>query len=123
MTYQDLKNKLDRLFAAYIRMRDKDKPCISCGKYTDDKEAGHFYSRKNLAVRWDEFNVHGQCIECNRYRNGNMVAFGRGIALRYGEDVVDKLDRKSQERVKLKSYELLEKIDLYQNKLKNLSEK
>jgi hypothetical protein len=87
---------------------------------TDDKEAGHFYPRSNLAVRWDEMNVHGQCLECNRYKGGNRAAFGRGIALRYGGDVVELLDVRSQARVKLKSYELLEKIDVYQNKLKNL---
>lgn len=123
MTYKDLKNKMDRLFSAYVRMRDKDKPCISCGKMSDDKEAGHFYPRANLALRWDEMNVHGQCVQCNRYRGGNRSAFGRGISLRYGEHVVEMLDVKSQQRVKIKSYELMEKIDLYQNKLKNLTEK
>jgi hypothetical protein len=121
MTYQDLKNKLDRLFSAYIRMRDKDKPCISCGKNTNDKEAGHFYPRSNLAVRWDEMNVHGQCLKCNRYNGGNRSAFGRGVAIRYGESVVEALDIKSQARIKLKSYELMEKIDHYQNKLKNFN--
>ena len=121
MTYQDLKTRLDKLFAAYIRLRDKDKPCISCGKYVE-LEAGHFYGRSNLAVRWDESNVHGQCLECNRFRSGNHSAFGRGIAMRYGDSVVEALDVRSQSRVKLKSYELLEKIEFYQNKLKNFSE-
>ena len=121
MTYQDLKNKLDRLFAAYIRMRDKDKPCISCGQHLD-LEAGHFYGRTNLAVRWDEMNVHGQCIECNRYKGGNRSAFGRGVAMRSGDSVVEAIDVSSKSRVKLKSYELLEKIDHYQNKLKNFNQ-
>lgn len=121
MTYSDLKNKLDRLFSSYIRLRDKEKVCISCGQYTDDKEAGHYYPRANLAVRWDEMNVHGQCLNCNRFRDGNHSAFGRGIAIRYGDSVLDSLDTKSQQRIKLKSYELLEKIELYQNKLKNFS--
>lgn len=121
MTYQDLKNKLDRLFAAYIRLRDKDKPCISCGKYVE-LEAGHFYGRSNLAVKWDEMNVHGQCVDCNRYKNGNRMSFGRGIAMRYGDSVVEALDRRSQERIKLKSYEILEKIEIYQNKLRNFNQ-
>ena len=122
MTYTDLKTNLNRLFAAYIRMRDKDKPCISCGKNTDDKEAGHFYPRSNLAVTWDEMNVHGQCIKCNRYEGGNRPAFGRGIAIRYGESVVEALDIRSQARIKLKSYELMEKIEHYKNKLKNFNQ-
>lgn len=121
MTYTDLKTKLDRLFSAYIRMRDKDKPCISCGA-TVELEAGHFYPRANLAIRWDEMNVHGQCLKCNRYKSGNRSAFGRGIAIRYGESVVEALDKRSQERIKLKSYELMEKIDVYQNKLKKFNQ-
>jgi hypothetical protein len=120
MNYQELKIKLDRLFASYIRMRDKNKPCISCGKYIE-LECGHFYPRTNLALRWDENNCAGQCIECNRYKNGNRSAFGRGIAIRYGESVVEALDIRSQSRIKLKSYELMEKIDYYQNKLKNFN--
>ena len=107
MTYTDLKNRLDRLFAGYIRVRDKDKPCISCGEYRD-LEAGHFYPRANLVLRWDEMNVHGQCLACNRYRDGNHSAFGRGIAIRYGDSVVEGLDRRSQERIKLKSYDATE---------------
>ena len=67
-------------------------------------------------------NVHGQCIECNRYKGGNRSAFGRGVAMRYGDSVVEALDVRSQSRVKLKSYELLEKIDHYQNKLKNFNQ-
>jgi len=121
MTFQDLKNKLDRLFAAYVRLRDKDKPCISCGSSVK-LEAGHFYPRANLAVRWDEMNVHGQCIDCNRFKGGNRSAFGRGIAIRYGESVVEALDKRSQARIKLKSYELLEKIEIYQSKLKKFNQ-
>ncbi len=120
MTYTDLKNKLDRLFSAYIRIRDKDKPCISCGS-AEELEAGHFYPRANLPLRWDEMNVHGQCVKCNRYNGGNRPAFGRGIAIRYGESVVEALDVRSQARIKLKSYELMEKIDHYQNKLRNFN--
>jgi hypothetical protein len=120
MTYQDLKNKLDRIFASYIRMRDKGKPCISCGQQVE-LEAGHFYSRTNLALRWDEDNVHGQCIQCNRAKSGNRVMFGKGIELRCGEGVVDRLDKDSSKRVKYKSYELMEKIQIYQEKIKNLT--
>lgn len=120
MNYQELKIKLDKLFAAYIRRRDEDQPCISCGKYFR-LEAGHYYSRTNLTLRFDEMNVHGQCEECNRYRNGNHAAFGRGIAIRYGGSVIEALDTKSQSRVRIPSFILLEKIEYYQDKLKNFN--
>lgn len=122
MNYQELKNKLDRLFAAYIRLRDRDFPCISCGKKGVEMECGHYYPRANLAVRWDEMNCMSQCIECNRYKGGNRSAFGRGLHIRYGDSVVEALDIRSQKRVKMKSYELLEKIELYENKLKHFNQ-
>ena len=118
MTYKNLKSDLDRLFASFIRLRDEDKPCISCGKYTN-LEAGHYYPRANLPLRWDEMNVFGQCIDCNRFKSGNRAKFGRGIAVRCGEDVIEYLDERSHARVSFKSPDLLEKIDHYRNKLKN----
>ena len=62
---KQLKDKLVKLFHKFIRERDKDKPCISCGQYTT-LQAGHFYSGGHYsALRFDEDNVHGQCLRCN----------------------------------------------------------
>ena len=64
-TIENLKKKqLSKLIAIavthfhkYIRRRDQDKPCISCGKYTL-LQAGHFYSAGgNPVVRFNEDNV------------------------------------------------------------------
>ena len=48
-TVQDLMKEAQVAFNAYIRERDKGKPCISCGKPLKGKyDAGHFFSSGGL---------------------------------------------------------------------------
>ena len=60
------KAKADKYFSLFIRERDKDKGCVTCGKFTDNKDCGHFLSRRFESTRFDEKNAHGQCQKCNR---------------------------------------------------------
>lgn len=76
----------------YIRLRDKDETCISCGKYKE-LQAGHFYSAgHNQCLRFNEDNIHGQCVQCNMHLNGNLLEYRKGLIRRYNEDFVTKLD-------------------------------
>lgn len=97
-------------FNAYIRNRDKDKGCISCGGDVD--HAGHYFSAGQYsALRFDETNVHGQCVGCNTYKHGNLIEYGLGIVQRYGEAYHMELLNKSRgERLKKWSCEELEWI-------------
>jgi hypothetical protein len=61
-----------RFFNIYIRTRDADKPCISCGRFNIPEQiggswdCGHFLgvgARPDL--RFDEANAHKQCKTCN----------------------------------------------------------
>lgn len=90
------KAKADKYFALYIRTRDKDKPCITCGKYTSEKDCGHFISRRFEAVRFDEKNAHGQCLKCNRFEYGNQFEHGKQIDKLYGDGTADSLLQKSK---------------------------
>ena len=59
-------------FNKYIRQRDKR--CISCNAPTEN--AGHYFSAGNHAsLRFDERNVHGQCIRCNKWLHGNLIEY------------------------------------------------
>ena len=58
----------------YIRLRDENKPCISCGRpLTNNRlgggfDAGHYRSRGCAAhLRFYTLNIFGQCKKCNRY--------------------------------------------------------
>jgi gamma-glutamylcyclotransferase (GGCT)/AIG2-like uncharacterized protein YtfP len=91
LTIPKLIQKAVRKFHAYIRKRDAEKPCISCGRY-HTLQAGHFYSAGNYpALRFDEDNVHGQCKKCNYFLSGNLTEYERNLRMRIGDDRVDQL--------------------------------
>jgi hypothetical protein len=78
--------KTQRIFNEWIRERDKDKPCISCGSALSGKyDAGHYYNANNhWNLRFDERNVHAQCVYCNRSLHGNLIEYRKGLINRIG---------------------------------------
>jgi hypothetical protein len=90
-----LKAKLKVVFNKYIRLRDQHKGCISCGGPV--QQAGHYYSTSQCpqpSMVFNEQNVHGQCIRCNIFLEGNRQGYTQGLRRRYGEDVLMSLDVK-----------------------------
>lgn len=106
----------------YIRARDKDKPCVSCGAAESQckRNAGHYRpSGINSALRYDERNVHGQCEKCNTHLSGNLVAYRKTLIERLGLDVVEWLD--SNHEVKRWTLEELKAVHKhYTDKLKGM---
>ena len=89
-----LHRKAQKAFNAFIRQRDKDKGCISCGGSVD--HAGHYFSQGRYThLRYDEMNVNGQCVGCNNFKHGNLIMYRMGLIQRYGEDAVNELERKA----------------------------
>ena len=66
----NLIDKLDKVFSAYIRLRDAMPSgyfkCISCGqiKPFEQADCGHFFSRRHHSVRFDEDDCHAECRHC-----------------------------------------------------------
>ena len=84
-------------FNAFVRARDADKPCISCGKppstETNQTDAGHFRSVGSAPhMRFVEDNIHGQCKHCNQYLAGNVLAYRKGLIERIGLERVEQLE-------------------------------
>jgi Bacteriophage Lambda NinG protein len=72
-------------FNAWIRYRDKDQGCISCGTRDGKKNAGHYYSvGAKPELRFEPLNVHLQCERCNTYLHGNLIAYREGLVDRIG---------------------------------------
>lgn len=71
----------------YIRERDKNKGCISCGKpLAKGYHAGHYKpDGSNAMVRYNEDNIHGQCIQCNTFKSGNLPQYAINLIDRIGE--------------------------------------
>ena len=87
----DLKKIATRHFNEFIRERDKDKGCVSCGARV--VEAGHFYSGGHYPpLKFNENNVHGQCKRCNGFLSGNLNEYRKRITQRITEDELKELD-------------------------------
>lgn len=127
-TRKDYIKDLDKAFSAYIRFRDKDKPCICCGEQLSNGsvggyfDAGHFVSRRHMATRWDERNVHGQRKYCNRRLGGNPRGYRIGLADRLGQNVVDELEAAAKVDVHIQTADIISAIGSFKQKLKELKE-
>ena len=121
-TVQELMKKAQKYFNAYIRERDKDKPCISCGAELKGKfDAGHYYSSGgHKSVTFNEDNVHGQCVHCNQHLHGNLVNYQIGLTERIGEHKVFELHELAHKERKYTREELRDLIELYKKKTKEL---
>ncbi len=125
LTTKQLKAKLDRVFAKFIKARDSDGDfftCICCKKVKSISQfnACHYHSRRYLSLRWDEKNVNGGCIHCNKYLSGNIQAYTRGLEMKYGKQVIEWLLIKKNNTMKLSRFEYQILIEVYEKKLKEL---
>lgn len=120
MTLSDYVKIAQQVFNKYIRLRDKDKGCISCGKQLDKKhDAGHYFNANNhWAVRFHPDNVHGQCVECNQWKHGNLIEYRKGLLNRIGHDGLAWLESFATETRKYTIEELKEIIAIYKQKIK-----
>jgi len=84
--------KTQKVFNQFIRMRDQEQPCIACGKFKIE-HASHFYSAgKYTALRFNEDNVHGSCLQCNYFKHGNLIPYRINLEHRIGKERLDLLD-------------------------------
>lgn len=119
-------NKLDRVFSEFIRLRDASANgyvrCISCGKISHwkDVDCGHYVNRKHLSTRWHEKNCNAQCRACNRFDEGNMLGYTKGLVKKYGQSVLDELDVMKCHTSKLCDFEGKILIKFYKDKVKEL---
>lgn len=124
ITHKDYVQILQKVFNTYIRKRDKDKPCISCGKpLTGKYDAGHFFPTTKQALRFDEDNVHGQCVQCNQHKHGNIANYANFLPKRIGWDRFEDLYAKSNAEFKVSIDWLKEKIEYYKQLNKTLLKK
>jgi len=97
---EKLKSRADHLkdtqqaFNAWVRARDAELPCVSCGRHHQGKyDAGHYRTVKsNPALRFEPLNCHKQCVPCNQHLSGNIVNYRMSLVLRIGQDKVDWLE-------------------------------
>lgn len=118
-TIPKLTAKAQKVFNKYIRERDSQDgyfTCISCGRTltTDQMDAGHFAPVKGgSALRFDEYNVNGECKKCNGFDEFHLIGYRRGIIEKYGEGVLLHLEQNARLVKKWSRSELNEIIKKY----------
>ena len=114
-------------FNAYVRARDADLPCISCGAPPPDlsalhagRDAGHYRSTGSAShLRFHEDNCHAQCVRCNQWGAGRAVDYRIGLVARLDLARVEALEHNNVPR-KWTHEELRGIRDTYKKKLKEM---
>lgn len=108
-------------FNKYIRMRDANMPCISCGRFhTGQYHAGHYRTiGSSPGLRFEENNVHKQCSACNNYLSGNIINYRKNLIAKIGIEAVEQLE--ADQTAKHYTIDEIKEIKrIYQQKIKEL---
>ncbi|MFJ3409454.1 recombination protein NinG [Pseudomonas protegens] len=95
-----LKTRADHLreaqavFNEWVRLRDADLPCVSCGRHHDGQyHAGHYRTvGANPEIRFEPLNVWKQCAPCNTHLSGNLVNYRLSLLQRIGAEKLEWLE-------------------------------
>jgi hypothetical protein len=110
----------------YIKLRDRGKPCIACGTpYNENFHASHYYKAELYSsLKFNEFNIHGGCQECNLRKEGNLSEYAVRLPKRIGRDAFDNLNYiANQEKRQVFKWDretLRATRDYYKQKIKEL---
>jgi hypothetical protein len=90
----DYMKETQQVFNEWIRMRDADQPCISCGRFHEGQwHAGHYRTvSSSPELRFEPLNCWKQCQPCNNHKSGDIVNYRINLVRRIGADKVDWLE-------------------------------
>lgn len=97
----------------YVRVRDANLPCISCGRppeWGGQWHASHFRSVGAASnLRFNLKNIHKSCSICNSHLSGNIMHYRPALIEKIGYSEVERLE--SDNSIKKYSVEYLKKIE------------
>ena len=110
------RSKLDIIFSKLIRERD-NWTCTNCQKYFPEGSrqslhCSHFFSRRNVSVRWAPENATAHCFSCHQFLGENPVLFRDWIKAHLGQREFAALQIKANKPLKLSKPQ---REDLYQD--------
>ena len=102
----------------YIKIRDKNEPCISCGTFNAKWDAGHYESvGSDKQLRFNTLNIHKQCYYCNCHLSANKTPYRINLVEKIGIKKVEILE--NDHSTKKYSVEYLQRlIKLMRRKIK-----
>jgi len=111
---------------AYIRLRDKGKPCISCDRPdTGDhqRHASHYRSRGACSqLRFNLDNIHASCATCNNHQSGNLIEYRIRLIKKLGSEKVQWLESQNEITRYSKSY-LIRLNKVFKKRVKQLKKR
>jgi Bacteriophage Lambda NinG protein. len=95
-----LKSRADHMrevqaaFNEWVRLRDADLPCVSCGRHHEGQyHSGHYRTvGGNPELRFEPLNAWKQCAPCNNHKSGDIVNYRIELVKRIGVEKVDWLE-------------------------------
>ena len=121
-THSDYIQILQKVFNTYIRLRDKDEPCISCRCVIDGPgHASHFFATTKQYLRFNEDNVHRSCVQCNTHLSGNLAKYAYYLPKKIGWERFEDLHAMANMEMKLSIPEITELIAKYKTKIQELT--
>lgn len=114
-----LKKKAQAKVNEWVRLRDRNKPCVSCGHIKGRQfHAGHYKPMgANPQLRYNTLNIHRQCSVCNNFNSGNLVPYRVELIKRIGLEKVEEIER-NKSVVKYDSEYLKRLIRVFSKKIK-----
>lgn len=117
--------KADTAFSLYIRTRDAQPyegrafRCISCQRVLpiDQADCGHYINRQHNSLRYSEENCNAQCRNCNRFDEGNIQGYRKGLIQKIGEQRVELLEAMKYRTNKLSAFDLSQIAAHYRKEL------
>jgi hypothetical protein len=119
-TLSDYEKEAKAVFQKWVRQRDAELPCISCGAITDRNDGGHYFDAGMYSgLIFNEWNVNKQCSNyCNRKNHGNKANYRIGLVKKIGEENVLWLE---ENKNRLRNYKFTkEELIEIKNKYKKL---
>jgi len=101
MTHPELEEKLDYEVSFFVRASRAAYSehhgylqCVTCGNWKHWKEldCGHYIPRHRRGTRYDLRNLRPQCVECNKWREGEHWKFRQVLVEELGEQEVQSLE-------------------------------
>ena len=88
----------EKVVNTYIRLRDLNKPCCSCGHLEGRQfHSGHY---ENVAgkqqLRFYTLNINKQCSICNNYLSANLVPYRKFMIDKYGFEKVEWIENNNE---------------------------
>ena len=119
-----LRIRAGEYFRKFIRLRDRELPCICCGSW-NTSDAGHYYSAgKHPELEFNEDNVNLCCKKCNMHEHGNLIAYRKGLERKIGQERLNTLDETAdfwkRHTWKHDRFYLIGVIEEYKQKIKAL---